>query len=92
MTPKHIVDAIESRLGVTGKPSQVRDTIELALLEKFRLTAAEAAEKSDRLHGNVILVSVHKVHAGTQYLVSLRNMSLIEARRTKARAIRLRFS
>ena len=38
------------------------------------------------------LESVHKVHAGTQYLVILRNMSLIEARRTKARAIRLRFS
>ena len=60
MTPKHIVDAIESRLGVTGKPSQVRDTIELALLEKFRLTAAEAAEKSDRLHGNVILEIIRR--------------------------------
>ncbi|MCH9052012.1 MAG: hypothetical protein IIA72_13170 [Proteobacteria bacterium] len=38
------------------------------------------------------LESVRKVHAGTQYLVILRSISLMLASRMKARAVRLRFS
>ena len=39
-----------------------------------------------------LVESVRKVHAGTQYLVSLRSISLMLASRMKAKAVRLRFS
>ncbi|MDP1962782.1 MAG: restriction endonuclease, partial [Reyranella sp.] len=54
MTPKLIVDAIEARTGVTGKPCQVRDAIERELLDKFKTTAAQAAEKSYQLYNKVV--------------------------------------
>lgn len=54
MTPKLIIDAIEVRLGVTGEPRQVRDAIELELLEQFDATAAQAAEKMDQIHDKVV--------------------------------------
>jgi hypothetical protein len=55
VSPKEIVDALEARLGVTGQPCQLRDAIELELLQTGKLPQATAAELSDRV--------LHKVAA-----------------------------
>lgn len=54
MTPKAVVDAIEFRLGVTGAPCQLRDSIEHELLERG-MDAVTAAETVDRIRGKVAL-------------------------------------
>lgn len=48
LTPKQIADAIEQRVGLTGQPAQSRDILEQVFLRDFSLSAAEAAEQSDR--------------------------------------------
>jgi len=53
MTPKALVTALERRLGVTAGPRQLRDAIELELLE-YGLDPASAAEQVDILRGKVL--------------------------------------
>lgn len=52
MTPKAIVNAIEMKLGVSGRPRQLRDSIEQVLLCSG-MSAASAAEAVDRLKDKV---------------------------------------
>lgn len=52
MTPKAIVNALESRLGLTGPPGQLRDAIEKELLASG-MGAASAAEQVDNLRKKV---------------------------------------
>jgi len=53
MTPKAVVNAISTRLGVTGAPCQLRDAIERELLESG-VGAATAAESVDQLLHKVV--------------------------------------
>lgn len=59
MTPKAVVNAIETRLGVTGVPCQLRDAIEKELLN-VGLSAASAAEQVDFLRKKVIAEIVRR--------------------------------
>jgi hypothetical protein len=59
MTPKAIVNAIETRLGIAGAPCQVRDAIETELLATG-LDHVSAAEQVDSLRKKVVAEIVRR--------------------------------
>ncbi len=60
MTPKSVVNALESRFGVTGAPCQLSDAIERELLDSG-LTAAAAAEQADQLRKKIVAEVVRRL-------------------------------